>query len=326
MLQLPYSYLWFLPLIYAFTCLGIAQAQTPLVGEPINPLPALETLKLDPRKVQLGASLFKDVRFSTDNTLSCHACHDLARGGVDGLQFSIGMRGQVGPINAPTVFNSGLNFKQFWDGRSPTLEDQVDKVIHNAMEMATTWPEILAKLAADAALVQRFKAIYPDGLQKKNIQDAIAVYERSLLTPGRFDRYLLGDAQAISAEEQQGYRLFKDYGCVACHQGANVGGNMFQKFGALNDYFGKRGNVTETDLGRFNLTRREEDKHVFKVPSLRNVALTAPYFHDGSARTLSQAVDVMFRHQLGRTAPDSDKQLIIKFLGTLTGENLEVKP
>lgn len=317
------SRLW---LCWLLCCMSTAQAQTPLTGEPLSPLPAVQNLNLDARKVQLGERLFKDVRFSTDNMLSCHSCHDLNRGGVDGLQFSIGMAGQVGPINAPTVFNSGLNFRQFWDGRSATLEDQIDKVIHNAMEMATTWPEIMAKLAADAALMQQFKATYPDGLQKKNIQDAIAVYERSLLTPSRFDRYLLGDVKAISTEEKQGYQLFKDYGCVACHQGANVGGNMFQKFGALNDYFGKRGNVTAADLGRFNLTQQEEDRHVFKVPSLRNVALTAPYFHDGSAQTLAQAVDVMFRHQLGRIAPDADKQLIVKFLGTLTGETLEVKP
>jgi cytochrome c peroxidase len=158
-------------------------------------------------------------------------------------------------------------------------------------------------------------------LQSKNIQDALAVFQRSLITPnGRFDKYLRGDKTAITADELKGYQLFKSYGCVACHQGVNAGGNMFQLFGVMGDYFAKRGNITEADYGRFNATKNPADKHMFKVPSLRNVALTAPYFHDGSAKTLSDAVDVMFRYQLGRPAPQADKDYIVKFLHTLTGE------
>jgi cytochrome c peroxidase len=287
--------------------------------EPIKPIP-LE-LRLDAAKVALGDQLFHDTRLSKNNSLSCASCHALDRGGVDGLETSRGINGAKGPINAPTVFNSGFNFRQFWDGRAASLEEQAAGPVHNPKEMGSNWPEVLGKLSQDPALVSAFKQAYPDGLQPPNIQDAVATYERSLFTPNaRFDKYLRGDAAAIDADELQGYRLFKRYGCVACHQGVNVGGNMFQMFGVMGDYFAKRGNPTEADLGRYNVTKNDADKHLFKVPSLRNIALTAPYFHDGSAKTLPEAVDVMFKYQLGRTAPAGDKALIVKFLHTLTGE------
>lgn len=298
-------------------------ADVPLVGEPINPLPTLESLKLDPKKIKLGERLFKDTRFSRDNSTACVSCHNLDKGGTDGRKNSVGVRQQLGAINTPSIFNSSLNFHQFWDGRSDSLEDQVDKVVHNTRELDMNWADLLVVLKSDANLVAEFKEAYPeDGLQATNIQNALATYERSLLTPSRFDRYLLGNAKALEQDELKGYQLFKDYGCVACHQGVNIGGNMFQKFGVMDDYFAKRGSVTEADFGRFNVTKQEADKYVFKVPSLRNVALTAPYFHDGMTDTLNAAVDVMFRHQLGRTASDEDKRLIVKFLNTLTGENL----
>ncbi len=304
-------------LVVALGVAGVASAQS---SEPIQPI-ATDS-KLDPKKVALGDRLFHDKRLSKDNSLSCAGCHNLARGGVDGLPTSIGIGGAKGPINAPTVFNSSLNFRQFWDGRAPSLEEQAAGPVHNPKEMGSNWPEVLSKLAQDAALVEQFKQSYADGLQARNIQDAIAVFERSLTTPNaRLDRYLKGEKAALSADEQRGYQLFKAYGCVACHQGVNVGGNMFQTFGVMGDYFSKRGNLTAADLGRYNVTKNEADKHVFKVPSLRNVALTAPYFHDGSARTLDEAVDVMFRFQLGRPASAQDKDLIVKFLHTLTGEH-----
>lgn len=301
----------------------VIAAGTPLVGEPISPLPTLDSLQLDPKKIKLGERLFQDTRFSKDNSTACISCHNLDKGGADGRKNSIGVRQQLGTINTPTIFNSGLNFHQFWDGRSDSLEDQVDKVVHNPHELDMNWDDLVKILKSDANLVADFNAAYPqEGLQAANIQNALASYERSLLTPSRFDRHLLGDAKALDQDELKGYQLFKDYGCVACHQGVNVGGNMFQKFGVMDDYFAKRGSVTEADFGRFNVTKQEADKFVFKVPSLRNVALTAPYFHDGSTDTLNAAVDVMFRHQLGRTASDEDKRLIVKFLNTLTGENL----
>lgn len=298
---------------------GLSSMAAAQSAEPILPIPA--PASLDARKVALGDKLFHDKRLSKDNTLSCASCHALDRGGVDGQAVSTGIKGAKGPINAPTVFNSGFNFRQFWDGRAASLEEQAAGPVHNPLEMGSNWDEVMAKLAQDGALVASFKEAFADGLQARNIQAAIAEFERSLATPnGRFDKFLRGDKAAISADEQRGYQLFKNYGCVACHQGVNVGGNMFQVFGVMGDYFARRGTPGAADLGRYNVTKKDADRHVFKVPGLRNVALTAPYFHDGSARTLADAVDVMFRYQLGRPAPQQDKELIVKFLHTLTGE------
>lgn len=298
--------------------IGITPAIAVELDEPIKPLP-LE-LKLDQKRVALGKRLFFDVRFSKDNTLSCASCHDFSRGGADPRPRSVGVRGQLGATNSPSVFNSGFNFRQTWNGKAVSLEDQIDIALKNPKVFDTNWDEIIAKLQQDSALVQQFTSAYPDGLQSKNIKDAIVTFERSLVTPSRFDQYLRGDATAISDAEKLGYQKFKNYGCIACHQGINVGGNMYQQFGVMGDYFKARGNLTDADLGRYQVTKRESDKHVFKVPSLRNVALTAPYFHDGSAKTLEEAVDVMFKYQLGRTAPDEDKRSIMQFLASLTGE------
>ena len=295
---------------------GGAAAQS---DEPIKPVPT--EVKLDPKRVALGEKLFNDKRLSRDNTLSCASCHNLSAGGIDGTATSVGIGGAKGPINALTVFNSALNFRQFWDGRANSLEEQAAGPVHNPKEMGSNWVEVLGKLSKDAALVAQFKEIYSDGLRATNVQDGISTFERTLVTPNaRFDKYLRGDKSAINADEIKGYELFKKYGCVACHQGVAVGGNMFQTFGVMGDYFAQRGNPTEADLGRYNVTKNEADKHVFKVPSLRNVALTAPYFHDGSAKTLNDAVAVMFKYQLGRTASQQDKDQIVMFLRTLTGE------
>lgn len=305
-------------LVAALALLAFTPASAQLLNEPIQALP--QRVDLDARKVSLGRTLFHDKRLSKDNSISCASCHDLAKGGVDGRQFALGINGQVGPINTPTVLNSGFNFRQFWNGRAATLEEQAAGPIHNPGEMGSNWQEVLGKLGQDAKLVELFKGVYRDGLQPRNIQDSIATFERSLVTPSRFDRYLRGETNAITEDEKRGYQLFKNYGCVACHQGVNVGGNMYQTFGVLGSYFKDRGNITEADLGRYSVTKNELDRHVFKVPSLRNVALTAPYFHDGSAPTLEAAVEIMFRYQLGRPAPAADKASIISFLKSLTGE------
>jgi len=287
-------------------------------NEPIKPLPL--ALNLNPDKVALGEQLFNDKRLSHDNTIACVSCHDLQKGGTDRLPRSFGINNAKGDINTPTVFNSGFNFRQFWDGRAASLEEQIDGPVHNPKEMGSHWQEVIGKLKKDAAYPKAFKALYSDGINAKNIKDAIATFERSLITPNaRFDQYLRGDETALTDEEKQGYALFKQYGCVACHQGVNIGGNMYQVFGALNNYFERRGNITKADLGRFNVTGKKYDRHKFKVPSLRNVALTAPYFHDGTADTLEKAVDVMAKYQLGRKIPRRKKRLIIKFLKTLTG-------
>ena len=289
------------------------------LDEPIKPIPI--TSKQDPARAELGRRLFNDARLSANGSVSCASCHDLAKGGADGRARSVGFGGKATAVNTPTVLNAALNFKQFWDGRAETLEAQIDAVIVNPVEMGSTWIDVVRKVAQQGDYARGFATAYPDGVTKANIQNAIATYERTLTTPNaRFDRYLRGERNAITDEEKVGYVKFKQYGCVACHQGVNIGGNMFQKFGSMGDYFGKRGDPSGADMGRFVVTGDEGDRHVFKVPSLRNVALTAPYFHDGSANTLGEAVDVMFRYQLGRDASSEDKASIIRFLRTLTGE------
>ncbi|MBX3587380.1 MAG: c-type cytochrome [Ramlibacter sp.] len=304
--------------------LGLPLAAMAVQSEPIQPIPPQP--RQDPARTAIGRLLFSDARLSGNGRVSCASCHDVNKGGADGRARSPGLNGELTSVNAPTVLNAALNFKQFWNGRADTLEDQVDQVIQNPVEMGSKWEDVVRKVSGDSKYKAAFGAAYKDGVTKANIQNAIATFERTLVTPdARFDKFLRGDLNAITAEEKAGYARFKQYGCVACHQGVNVGGNMFQKFGVMGNYFEKRGNPTQADLGRFLVTEMDSDRHVFKVPSLRNVALTAPYFHDGSARTLDEAVDVMFRYQLGRLASREDKNLIIKFLGTLNGQ-LGVRP
>jgi cytochrome c peroxidase len=288
-------------------------------NEPIYPIP--QHVELDARKVALGHRLFHDPRLSGDGTTSCASCHDLGRGGTDQRPRSVGIGGRLGTVNAPTVFNSSFNFKQFWDGRAETLEAQIDGPIHDPREMRSNWPEITGKLKEDPGYVAAFASLYGGGIRPNHVKDAIATFERSLITPNsRFDKFLRGDHAAITEEEKEGYLLFKSLGCVACHQGVSVGGNMFQTFGVMADYFADRGGLTSADLGRFNVTGQEQDRYRFKVPSLRNVERTAPYFHDGSAATLEQAVTVMARYQLGRALSAADVGRIVQFLRTLTGE------
>lgn len=287
--------------------------------EPIWPIPIGH--RLDENKISLGEALFNDPRLSHDNTIACATCHVLSMGGTDQRVYSLGNSGALGNVNSPTVFNSGLNFRQFWDGRAETLEDQVEGPIHHPAEMGSNWPDILNKLRQDTHYIWQFNKLYPDGIQSHTIKDAIATYERSLITPNsRFDKYLRGDQQAITEEEKAGYALFKSYGCAACHQGKNVGGNMYQTFGITADYFAERGTGNKVDLGRFNVTGDERDRHTFRVPSLRLAVLTPPYLHDGSAATLEEAIGIMGRYQLGREITPGDMTLLIKFLHTLPGE------
>lgn len=289
------------------------------LDEPLKPLPPVPAQ--DPQRVELGRQLFNETRLSVNNSLSCASCHRLEKGGGDNKAFSIGFNGQPLSINTPSVLNASLNFRQFWNGRAATLEDQAHAVVESPTEMGSNWEHVVQMLATDPAYNSAFGNAYPDGVTAANVQNALATYERTLLSANsRFDQYLKGNTDILSLDEKYGYQRFKDYGCIACHQGVNIGGNMFQKFGVMGDYFQARGNPTESDLGRYLVTKDEEDRNVFKVPSLRNVAVTAPYFHDGTAKTLEDAVDVMFEFQLGRIPSKEDKALIIKFLKTLTGE------
>ena len=302
--------------------IGALQAPAPLVvkaqREAILPLPL--SLELDPAKVALGEKLYHDPRLSGNDTISCASCHDLGKGGTDQLPFSVGIGGALGGINSPTTFNSGFNFVQFWDGRARTLEEQAAGPIHNPLEMGSSWPEVIAKLAADPLYRQAFAASYPDGISAENITAAIGTFEKSLITPNApFDRYLRGEKEAIGTAAREGYRLFKEFGCIACHQGINIGGNMFQTLGVMEDYFTHRP-ITDADRGRYNVTGRPWNMYQFKVPTLRNIALTFPYLHDGSAATLKEVLAVMWSSQLGRKLQEDEAELIIEFLKTLTGE------
>lgn len=283
-----------------------------------QPIP--RTLPLNPNKVALGGRLFHDVRLSSDDSVSCASCHGLGGGGVDNRARSVGVNGGIGGINAPTVFNSGFNFVQFWDGRAPTLEAQIEGPVNHPLEMASNWGQVLGKLQQDEDYRVRFSGAYPDGISADNIKDAIATFERSLITPDSdFDRYLRGDKTALDATALHGWQLFQSYGCVSCHQGSNLGGNFYERMGLMGDYFGDRGNHTDADNGRYNVTHDEADRHYFRVPSLRNVALTYPYFHDGSVDVLHDAVRTMAKYQLGRSMPDDDVEAIVAFLVSLTG-------
>lgn len=286
---------------------------------PLRPLPA--SLELDEGKVRLGQRLFNDPRLSRGNTIACASCHNLAAGGTDGMPTSVGINGSRTNLNAPTVLNSGFNASQFWDGRAASLEEQIDGPLNHPDEMGTTWEEVIPKIEDDSDYRRAFAELYPNGIRPDAVRDAIAAYERSLVTANSpFDRYLRGETEAISKRAQAGYQLFTAYGCSSCHQGINVGGNLFQKFGTVMPRFKDIGSFKKADLGRYNVTGREEDRFVFKVPSLRNVTLTAPYFRDGSVESLDQAIRLMGLHQLGRELSDEELSLIAEFLGTLTGK------
>ncbi len=301
---------------------GSRTERTAQLSEAINPIPL--TVATDPRKVALGNRLFHEPKLSINETISCAFCHDLAKGGADGRRNASGVDNSIGTRNTPTVLNSGFNVAQFWDGRARTLEEQVDGPVHDLVEMGSNWPLILERLRHDASYATAFRAIYGDGVQIANVKNAIAEFERSLITPNSpFDRYLRGEAAALTAEEIRGYQLFKNLGCISCHQGVNIGGNLFQRLGVIVDYIdehGGRGKAGIAHFGRFNVTGLEEDKFVFKVPSLRNVDLTAPYLHDGSAADLKTVVKLMAWHQLGRRLEDKEVDGLVAFLKTLTGE------
>ncbi len=288
-------------------------------NEPIFPIPPNGTLDKD--KLELGSLLYNDTRLSQDGRFSCESCHHLDSGGDDGRAVSAHMD-EADAINTPSVFNAKFNFKQNWDGSADSLSQQLDMTVRMLGSKNDAWGKLLARFNKDPDIVRRFVAIYHKSqITRKNFTDAMVYYVASLTTPNsRFDQYLRGKKDAISADELHGYTLFKDYGCVSCHQGVNIGGNLYQRFGIFYDYFRARGNIKKADYGRMNVTGRSTDAHVFIVPSLRNVALTAPYLHDGRVKTLEQAVSLMGTTQLGVDIDKKDVNLIVKFLKTLTGD------
>ena len=290
-------------------------------AEPIRPIDL--SLPYNEAKAALGFKLYHDTRLSVDNTISCASCHGLNTAGVDNKQYSEGVEGKLGGVNAPTVYNAVYNFVQFWDGRAVTLADQAAGPPVNPVEMASpNFDAIVAKLNKDRAFVREFKAVYPEGISQATITDAIEQFERTLITPNsRFDKYLRGDDKAITAEELQGYELFKKYNCATCHVGKNLGGESYELMGLRKHYFADRGlELTEEDNGRFKQTGVERDRHRFKVPGLRNVALTWPYYHDGTRTSLKEAVCGMGTYQSGVELTDDEEDLIVAFLNSLTGE------
>ena len=290
-------------------------------NEPVRPID--KSLDFDPEKAALGFALFHDTRLSVDNTVSCASCHALETAGVDNHQYSHGVNDQMGGVNAPTVFNAVYNFVQFWDGRAATLADQAAGPPLNPVEMASeSFDQIVAKLNADRKFAKAFAKVYPDGLTQANITDAIEQFERTLVTPdSRFDKWLLGDDSALADNELNGYELFKEYSCATCHAGPNLGGLSYELMGLRKDYFADRGmELTNEDNGRFKETQHERDRHRFKVPGLRNVEHTWPYYHDGTRETLEEAVRDMAIYQSGVELTEAQINDIAAFLKTLTGE------
>jgi cytochrome c peroxidase len=267
--------------------------------------------------VDLGAKLFFDPRLSKSGFISCNSCHNLSMGGSDNLVSSIGDNWQQGPINAPTVLNSSMNVAQFWDGRARTLKEQAGGPIANPREMAFTHQLAVGVIASIPPYAVEFERVFGSpGVDIDRITTAIAAFEDTLVTPNaRFDRWLNGEETALTADERAGYALFKSSGCVACHNGAAAGGTSFRKMGLVEPYL-----TSNPAEGRVGVTGRDADRFNFKVPTLRNVELTYPYFHDGAAATLADAIDVMGRVQLGRRYEATDNAKIVAFLRTLTGD------
>jgi cytochrome c peroxidase len=295
-----------LTLVFVLTAMGAEVPEAPrynLTGltehEPITPVPAPPAA--EPLKLALGEHLFADPRLSADGSRACISCHDIHTNGATTSRLDKAIDGSELPLNTPTIFNAALSFRLNWEGNLRTLEAQAESVLKNQQTMARSIDDALRKMQADPRMRQQFEEAYGHAPDRASLLDAIVTYERSLVTPGgRFDRWLGGDAAALSAVEQDGYRLFKSLGCISCHQGVNVGGNLFERQGIFHPL-------------------ASPPPEIVRVPSLRNVATTPPYFHDGSASTLDEAVRRMGDAQLDQILSDQQIKAIVAFLDTLTG-------
>ncbi|MCC6160791.1 MAG: cytochrome-c peroxidase [Nitrosomonas sp.] len=297
-----------------------ASAGVMAANEPIQPIKAVTPENAE--VAELGKMLFFDPRLSKSGFISCNSCHNLSMGGTDNIKTSIGHKWQQGPINAPTVLNSGMNLAQFWDGRAQDLKAQAAGPIANPKEMAFTHEMAEKVVASIPQYRERFKTAFgSDEVTIDRITTAIAQFEETLVTPGsKFDQWLEGDKNALNQDELEGYKLFKSSGCVQCHNGPAVGGSSYQKFGVYKPYETKN-----PANGREGVTGNAADRNVFKVPILRNIELTYPYFHDGEAATLEQAVDTMGKIQLNREFNKDEISKIVAFLKTLTGNQPDIK-
>ncbi len=302
------------PLFIALGALAFGSTAFAQRDEPIKPIKAV--VPENPELVQLGKKLFFDPRLSKSGFISCNSCHNLSMGGSDNLPTSIGHLWQEGPINSPTVLNSGYSIAQFWDGRAANLQEQAGGPIANPGEMAFTHELAVEVLASIPQYVEDFQRILGTEVTIDGVTQAIAAFEETLVTPNsRFDQWLLGDDEALTAQELAGYELFKSSGCVACHHGPAAGATSFQIMGLFEPY-----QTMNPSEGVAGLTGKDIDRFKFKVPTLRNIELTYPYFHDGGAATLTEAVDIMGRLQLGRHYTEEENAKIVAFLKTLTGD------
>jgi len=302
--------------VTALALVGIMAAATAATAkEPVSPIRPVQNINL--AQVELGKKLYFDPRLSKSGFISCNSCHNLSMGGTDNIKTSIGDKWQQGPINAPTVLNSSLNVAQFWDGRAADLKEQAGGPIANPGEMASSHTLAIDVIRSIPAYVREFKLVFgSDEVNIDRVTQAIAEFEKTLVTPNSpFDQWLLGDKDALTADELAGYKLFKNSGCVACHNGEALGGTSFQKMGVVEPY------QTKSKVeGLVAVTGKDADRFKFKVPTLRNVEMTYPYFHDGEAATLTEAVDIMGRLQLGKKYTDKENAQIVAFLKTLTGD------
>jgi cytochrome c peroxidase len=320
---------------------GYDDPNDPLLARAV--LPIVDTSgSLPPDKIELGRKLYHDTRLSKDNTLSCASCHGLDMGGSDEAVSSTGVDDQKGPINSPTTFNAVYAVAQFWDGRAEDLQAQAAGPVENPIEMADDWDDVVVELAQDPEFVAEFMAVYgPEGwsldqlpepgedgllpapaeLTAEALTDAIAVFEMTLVTPNSpFDRWLKGEQDAMSAEAIAGWEIFDARGCDTCHAGQALGQTSFEKMGLTADYFADRGGITEVDKGRMGVTEDPADQHHFKVPTLRNIALSWPYFHDGQTRDLAGAVRTMAKYQREHELSEEEIPKVVAFLESLTGE------
>ena len=302
-------------LVYAYQQTGKQNTSTEII-----PLP--DSLPIDPAQSALGKKLFFDPRLSADNSVACVSCHLFSLAGADDKPVSIGIHQRKGELNSPPVFNAVFNIAQFWDGRAKDLAEQAEGPILNPVEMGMPdWQTLIQKLKQTPDYPQAFQKVFPQqGITRHTITYAIAQFERTLISPNsRFDRYLKGEVDALTEFEKQGYQLFKQRGCIACHNGINIGGNLFQKAGVF-DPLVQTDKDTKPWIGRFAVTQDPADKYYIKVPTLRNIELTAPYYHDGSVATLEKAINLMAERQLGIQLSPTETQQLLAFLKTLTGQ------
>ncbi len=318
----------FICIIFLLTSIANSVALEPLSTEMPLSIEAPLSIKLkgskQEQKALLGQYLFHSSELSAKEGKSCATCHIIKDGGDDNIALASGMNGEKRTTNSPSILHAYNNFNIGWTGEHASIEKLIDAVIRSPKANGGDKDTIIKKLSLNTEVKEHFKQLYADGVQYSNIIDALVHYLKSISKPNsRYDDYLNGKHQALNAVEIEGLHLFNSYGCKTCHQGKNIGGNSFQKLGVFENYFEQEKNtINDTDLGRYNITQNKRDTYYFRVPSLRNVALTAPYFHDGSVETLDDVIVVMGKYQLSRNIPKQDREKIIQFLRTLTDKEL----